>query len=77
MPIYEFRCPKCGEVFEELVFGEDARVPCPCCGAKKSEKLLSCCSFKTAGSGPSMGSTGSSGASSCSGCSGKSCSTCK
>ena len=66
MPIYEFRCPKCGEVFEELVLG-----------SAKSEKLLSCCSFKTAGAGQSLGSTGSSGGSSCSGCSGKSCATCK
>jgi putative FmdB family regulatory protein len=77
MPIYEFRCPKCGEVFEELVLGKEGHVPCPCCGSPKSEKLLSCCTFKSAGAGPSMGSAGSSGGSSCSGCSGKSCATCK
>jgi putative FmdB family regulatory protein len=77
MPIYEFQCPQCGELFEELVFGKEDHVPCPACGSSKCDKLLSCCSFKTAGAGSPLGSAGSSGGSSCSGCSGKSCSTCK
>ena len=29
MPMYEFRCNKCGGTFEELVFASDETVPCP------------------------------------------------
>lgn len=41
MPMYEFRCQKCGRQFEELVgrFGEKA--PCPSCGSKDVERLVS------------------------------------
>ena len=42
MPIYEFRCNKCGHVFEEFVFSSKADyddISCPTCGEKKSEKL--------------------------------------
>jgi putative FmdB family regulatory protein len=42
MPIFEYRCNKCGNVYEELVFGDrDRKVPCPSCGSDKSEKILS------------------------------------
>jgi putative FmdB family regulatory protein len=43
MPIYEYRCRECGKEFETMVFhGEDDRdIPCPNCGRKHPERLLS------------------------------------
>ncbi len=42
MPIYEFKCEKCGNVFEHLYFkSDDNYAPCPSCGGNKTEKLLS------------------------------------
>jgi|Deesub1362A_J573_1020465.scaffolds.fasta_scaffold01430_6 putative FmdB family regulatory protein len=43
MPIYEFRCPQCGEEFEELVLrmGSESQVRCPECGAQGPEKKIS------------------------------------
>jgi putative FmdB family regulatory protein len=70
MPIYEYRCQKCGD-FEKLVFGND-EVVCPVCGASV-ERLMSCCSFKSAAGDFK---TSGSGSSSCSGCSATSCATC-
>jgi len=70
MPIYEYKCLKCNEQFEALVFGsEDAS--CPNCNGDKLERLMSACGFKS--SGDSSPSTGSSG---CSGCTSTNCSTC-
>ncbi len=43
MPIYEFKCEKCGNVFEELkerTF-EIKEVKCPRCGEQKARKLFS------------------------------------
>ena len=42
MPVYEYRCPDCTNLFEKLVsFSDAARdVNCPTCGAQAS-KLLS------------------------------------
>ncbi len=64
MPIYEFKCRKCGEVYESLCFrssGED-KGACPSCGEQESDKLLS--TFSSASSGSDHG-LGSSAASSC------------
>jgi putative FmdB family regulatory protein len=38
--MYEYRCPACEAVFEELVRspGEEARVACPQCGATNVER---------------------------------------
>jgi putative FmdB family regulatory protein len=43
MPIYEYRCRKCGEQFEALrpVGDNGKRLACPKCGAKGPEKQLS------------------------------------
>ncbi len=43
MPLFEYRCGKCGEEFEELESYEDRDKPqeCPACGAKNSERLMS------------------------------------
>lgn len=78
MPIYEYRCAKCGNDFEEIVGTCDPAPACPSCHSAKTEKLLSKACFRT-GSGYDSGSydTGSSASSrSCSGCSGGSCATC-
>jgi putative FmdB family regulatory protein len=40
MPIYEFECEACGEVFEELV-AAGAAAPCPRCGSERTRRLLS------------------------------------
>ncbi len=43
MPIYEYRCPKCGEKFEKLrsIRDDDNDVRCPRCEAGKVERVLS------------------------------------
>lgn len=61
MPIFEYKCEACENVYEELVTGDrDKKIPCPSCGSDKTRKLMS------AIGGISMGSSSSSGcASSC------------
>ena len=34
MPLLEYKCPRCGKKFEELVKGYDEEVVCPSCGNK-------------------------------------------
>jgi len=67
MPIYEFRCKKCDDVFECLIFkSDDNNIPCPSCGGDKTEKLLSTFSSLSSSSSqvtdnvssPSCGSSG-------------------
>lgn len=44
MPIYEFRCNRCGHQFEELVGWrdvEEGKVQCPNCGSREVERRLS------------------------------------
>jgi putative FmdB family regulatory protein len=42
MPIYEFKCDRCGKEFEEVVYTSTIdRVTCPQCGAKETRKLIS------------------------------------
>lgn len=53
MPMYDYRCKNCAEVFEELVFSSiapDEDVKCPKCGKNKSERLLSAPMIATGGS---------------------------
>ncbi|MDQ7831647.1 MAG: zinc ribbon domain-containing protein [Desulfovibrionaceae bacterium] len=41
MPLYDYVCPACGHVFEELVSvrgGEAASPPCPSCGQAATER---------------------------------------
>ena len=40
MPIFEYKCIKCGHKFEELIFN-DKKVKCPKCGSISLEKLIS------------------------------------
>ena len=65
MPIYEFKCKKCGHIFDEFVFSSAStseNIVCPACGEKNVDKLMSAFSASgnsTVASGPS--SCGSSG----------------
>jgi len=40
MPIFSFRCTKCGEEFETLVMGSD-KPACPACSGAELERLVS------------------------------------
>lgn len=51
MPLYEFRCPACDRVFEELRrAGDDGPAPCPACG-RQADRVVSLSSFALKGSG--------------------------
>ncbi len=44
MPMYDYRCKNCAEVFEELVFSNttpDEEIKCPKCYQNKSKRLFS------------------------------------
>lgn len=58
MPIYEYKCKKCGHKFSVLqsILARLAVTPCPECGSKDTERLVS--SF---GSGKSSKSCSSGG----------------
>ncbi|HID29359.1 MAG TPA: zinc ribbon domain-containing protein [Desulfobacterales bacterium] len=47
MPIFEFRCSKCNEVFEILSMGteDEAEMKCPHCGSEDFERVLSTTSY--------------------------------
>ncbi|MGQ9466879.1 MAG: FmdB family zinc ribbon protein [Anaerolineae bacterium] len=53
MPIYEYRCPKCGERFEKFVRSISAQteVVCPRCGNTAVEKAVSLFAGLSGGSG--------------------------
>jgi len=76
MPIYEFRCSRCGREFEELVMrkGDVSDVVCPDCGAGNPERLMSLC--VAYGKDSSGETTFSTSPSACSTCSATTCSTC-
>ena len=71
MPIYEYRCEKCGDVFEELVSGGKEPENCPGCGSRKLKKLFSVFGFRSPGGGDGGGSS-----SACSSCTADTCSSC-
>lgn len=51
MPVYEYRCHKCGQMTEMMQKFSDAPLNrCPRCGGKVS-KIISNCSFHLKGSG--------------------------
>jgi len=54
MPIYEFRCDACGEVFELLAITakDEKGAACPQCGGEELTRVLSACASVVEGSGP-------------------------
>lgn len=51
MPLYEFECPACGRVFEELCRTVDTgHAPCPACG-QSAPRIVSLSAFALKGSG--------------------------
>lgn len=51
MPIYEYRCEECAQVFEEWQKDyEEKALPCPMCGGR-SKRLISNSAFVLKGSG--------------------------
>ncbi len=47
MPIYEFKCQKCEDLFELLLMGDDKAVElkCPHCGSGDFQKIMSHTSY--------------------------------
>lgn len=42
MPIYEYRCEKCNERFEEYLSASDKPAPpCPKCKSRKTKRIMS------------------------------------
>lgn len=76
MPMFEYRCTRCGHEFEELVFGDKNPV-CPACHADATEKLISkpCrrCEGNLGDFAPSAAPASGGG---CAGCSGGNCASC-
>lgn len=72
MPLYEFKCLKCQELFELLVMGENDTVEmkCPHCGESEFERVMSTASYAMSGGGGAPGPSVQSRA-----CSGGSCTT--
>lgn len=50
MPIYEYRCDKCGHQFDRLVKMDTPNPECPECGSSV-KKLLSASNFELKGTG--------------------------
>ena len=52
MPLFDFQCQKCNHMFEfNRPFGSKEVPPCPECGSKKTEKLISPPAIHFKGSG--------------------------
>ncbi len=53
MPIFEYKCEKCGKQFEKLLFaGDDEKsIVCPDCESPDVKKMMSACSFMGASIG--------------------------
>ena len=59
MPIYEYQCPGCGQIFDKLMrFSEADQVPvCPHCGEKETQKMITAGAVIGASSGSSTAAT--------------------
>lgn len=73
MPIYEYRCEKCGHEFEQLVLGRECPA-CPTCQSEQVCRLMSSCGFVSKGAGGQT--VTASAGSSCGGCAATSCAGC-
>ena len=62
MPIYEFRCLKCNELFEILFTTalDKKEMKCSHCGSKNVERVLSSTNYSMGGPAPSSKSGGAS-----------------
>ncbi len=76
MPIYEYTCKDCNNMFEEIVLSQDEIPSCPKCDSNNTTKLISTSRHQSSGSAASQSFVPQGGKSSCGGCSGGSCSTC-
>ncbi len=58
MPLYEFKCPECKHVFEDLVTvsKKDEAQTCPKCGDKNARRIMS--TFASQGSAKTVSSSG-------------------
>ena len=60
MPIFEFRCVECGDIFEKLLLNsnEEADMSCPNCRSESLERVVSRSSYimgaKSAGARPKI-----------------------
>ena len=72
MPIYEYRCGKCGNEFELIVFRDDTP-ECPACGDKSPAKKMSTFGFSV---GYKYKSSSAGTGSGCAGCGSSDCSSC-
>jgi putative FmdB family regulatory protein len=72
MPIYEFKCQRCAQVFEKLCSRDDKDKvpPCPDCGCVKTRRQMSIFAGHT-----SSGSVAGGGG--CGGCTKSSCGGCR
>lgn len=59
MPIYDFKCEKCGHTFSVLTsYQERDKVVCPQCRSKDVHQLISACAVRTKGGCSTGGGTG-------------------
>jgi putative FmdB family regulatory protein len=56
MPMYEFKCTKCSDVFEELIRNtkDNNDVQCPECGSPDVKRVLSSFADSTSSSGGAL-----------------------
>ncbi len=56
MPIYDFKCDRCGHVFSVLTsLQERDKVACPQCQSKEVRQIISACSVRSGGGCSSSG----------------------
>lgn len=61
MPMYDYKCNDCGEVFEVKHSINEKWDKCNCCGSESIKKLISAVSFYVKGGTPNFGSHGYTG----------------
>ena len=70
MPIFEYKCARCGNEFEKLVFKRSEPITCPTCEGHEVKKKFSAFGMKIGGTFVS------SSGSSCGSCTSHSCGSC-
>ncbi len=79
MPVYDYKCRKCGTEFEKFLRSLTAAstVKCDKCGSSQVTKLVTCCAISSGGKSESAGASSSSSHShSCGSCSTHNCGSC-